>query len=48
MFDALIMIRLPKALRKALQALADKDRRALADYCRLVLEDHAKRKGKSK
>jgi predicted DNA-binding protein len=35
-----IMIRMPADLRQALQKLADKDRRPLSDYCRLVLEAH--------
>ena len=47
-FDVHIMIRMPSELRKGLQASADKDRRKLADFCRLVLEDHAKRRHKSK
>ena len=40
--DKSIMIRMPMDLWAALQKLAEKDRRAVSDYCRLVLEAHAK------
>ncbi len=34
-------IRMSDELGKKLGELAKRDRRALADYCRIVLEDHA-------
>jgi predicted transcriptional regulator len=34
----------PKALRVALQELADADRRQLSNYLRIALEAHVKRK----
>lgn len=37
-----IQVRLGESLKADLQRLADQDRRKLATYIRLVLEDHAK------
>lgn len=45
--DVQISIRIPTELRDALQALADTDRRKLAGYITVVLEQHVmKRKPK--
>ena len=38
-----IGIRIPEALRKELQRLADMDNRKLSDYIRLVLVNHIRR-----
>ncbi len=35
-----IFIRMTPALKEKLQKLADKDKRTLSDYVRVVLEDH--------
>lgn len=44
--DATVLLRMSKAMREALQKLADADNRKMADYCRLVLLQHVEsRKG---
>lgn len=40
-------IRMDRQDKEALQMLAQKDRRTLSDYIRLVLENHVKEKGLS-
>ena len=40
----MVMIRMPGKLKRKLEKLAAKDRRPLSDYCRNLLEDHAKGK----
>jgi hypothetical protein len=40
-----VSIRMTKALRRRLQKLAADDRRKLASYIEIVLEEHADRKG---
>ena len=45
-FTMSVLIRMHKELHSALQKVAERDRRTLADYCRIVLEDHVKRKKK--
>lgn len=40
-------IRMDRQDKEALQILAQKDRRTLSDYIRLVLENHVKEKGLS-
>ncbi len=42
--DERITIRLPKALRRRLEKLAEQDRRKLSSYVEIVLEEHADRK----
>ena len=44
--DAQMLIRLTVELRNSLEGLAEKDRRTLSDYVRIVLGDHVKRKKK--
>lgn len=39
MNDETVIIRVSKELKKALQKLADADRRKLSDYLRIQLED---------
>ena len=46
-YDDLIMIRMTSELRKRLEQLAADDRRTLAEYCRLILEDYAEPKRKT-
>lgn len=41
-----IGFRIPAKLKASLEKLAEKDRRPLSDYIRLVLEDHVARKRK--
>lgn len=37
--DTLIAIRIDKSLKEKLQKLADKSRRKLSDYCRLIFQE---------
>ena len=46
--DDRIIVRLPAAMKGALQKAAVADRRKLADYVRIVLEDHLAGRGKRK
>jgi mRNA-degrading endonuclease RelE of RelBE toxin-antitoxin system len=39
-----LIVRVSPALRKSLEKLAEKDRRGLSDYVRVILEDHVARK----
>lgn len=48
MKDELIAFRLPEALRRALEEAAEKDRRTVSDYLRLLIEDTLKAQGKGK
>lgn len=43
-----IFIRLTPELKQRLQELADKDKRTLSDYVRLILTDYIKRKENEK
>ncbi len=47
-FDKSVLIRMHSDLHMALKKAAERERRTLADFCRIVLEDHVgkKRKGK--
>ncbi|MEK7466198.1 MAG: hypothetical protein AAB074_02185 [Planctomycetota bacterium] len=42
MKDTLVAFRLPEALRRALEEAAEKDRRTVSDYLRLLIEDTLK------
>lgn len=46
--DERIIVRLPSAMKGALVKASDADRRKLADYVRIVLEDHLGARGKRK
>lgn len=47
--DDRILVRVRGDLRRAIERLAEKDRRTLSDYVRILLEDHvATRKGGAK
>ncbi len=47
-FDKSILIRMHSDLHKGLQKAADRDRRTLADFCRVVFEDHVAKKRKKR
>jgi predicted DNA-binding protein len=42
--DVILTVRMPAKLKASLEKLAEKDRRDLSDYLRIVLEDHIARK----
>ena len=46
--EANISFRIDEHTKEQLQKLADGERRSLANYCRITLEDHVKDKGKKK
>jgi predicted DNA-binding protein len=46
--DTQIVVRMTTELREALQALADKDKRKLADYVRVQLESIVEKTNKKK
>ena len=46
--DDRIIVRLPTAMKGALEEAAEADRRKLADYVRIVLEDHLAGRGQRK
>lgn len=43
-----LTLRMPDDLLKTLREMAEKDRRSLSDYVRIVLEDHVQAKGKKR
>jgi predicted DNA-binding protein len=40
--DDRLELRVPSRLKKALEVLAERDRRKISDYVRVALEDHVK------